>query len=125
MNQPNSNSRLKIVINLADSDELHRYQRSMINLLSKIDITDCNPEVREDVKSLYRLLSHLMINKTSLLKSTKLLIDLQGEVSPKCLKINCSDYQTLSSTGSDEITDLLKPQTQNDENLQYPNDQTS
>lgn len=34
-------------------------------------------------------------------------------------------YQLLSSTGIDERTDLLKPQIQKNENLQYPNDQTS
>ncbi len=34
-------------------------------------------------------------------------------------------YQLLSSTGSNEPTDLLKPQIQKNENIQYHNNQTS
>ena len=83
MNQSSPDNCLKIIINLSDSEELHRYQKSMINLLSKIDISDCNPEVREDVKSLYRLLSHLMNDENPVLNNTKLLTDLKSRSVPE------------------------------------------
>lgn len=53
---------LKIVIPVSDSEELHQYQKAIINLLSKVKICECNAEERDDVRSLYMLLTHLEEN---------------------------------------------------------------
>lgn len=78
MNQLNPDSCLKIIIPISDSEELFRYQRGLINLLSKVEIGDCNPEVRDDVKSVYRLLSHLVDNKNSILNDSPFLNDIEN-----------------------------------------------
>lgn len=55
---------LVITIPVSGLEELGQYQRAIINQLSKIEIGDCNPQVKEDVKALFKLLSHLLIDKT-------------------------------------------------------------
>lgn len=57
LNQQNSKC---IAIPFSDPEELRQYQRGIINLLSKVEIDDCNAGVRDDIKSLYKLLSFLM-----------------------------------------------------------------
>lgn len=47
---------LKITIPVANFEELQKFQQGIINLLSKIELDDCKPEVKEDIKSLYKLL---------------------------------------------------------------------
>jgi len=54
---------LKVTISVADFEELQKFQRGIINLLSKVEIDDCNPEVKEEIKSLYKLL--LLLNEST------------------------------------------------------------
>lgn len=54
---------LKVTISVADFEELQKFQRGIINLLSKVEIDDCNPEVKEEIKSLYKLL--LLLNENT------------------------------------------------------------
>lgn len=49
-------NQLKITITVNDSKELQNFQRGIINLLSKVEIDDCNPKAKEEIKSLYKLL---------------------------------------------------------------------
>lgn len=53
----------KIIIPVAGVDELRQYQKALINVLAKIEIAECTPAVKEDVKSLFKLLSYLLIDK--------------------------------------------------------------
>jgi len=62
---------LKITISVADFEELQKFQRGIINLLGKVEIDKCKPEVIEDVKSLYKLLLSL---RESMPKQSKVLI---------------------------------------------------
>jgi hypothetical protein len=59
---------LKIVIPVSGIEEVHRYQKGMITMLSKIEIDNCKPAFREDLKAVYELLSHLLLNKDFLLQ---------------------------------------------------------
>ncbi|MBT1704909.1 hypothetical protein [Chryseosolibacter indicus] len=54
---------LKITISVTDFEELQKFQRGIINLLSKVEIDDCNPEAKEEIKSLYKLL--LLLNEST------------------------------------------------------------
>jgi len=59
MTESAENTRLMVVIPISGSKELRQYQQAVINLLSRIEVNDCNSELREDIKSLYKLLAHL------------------------------------------------------------------
>jgi hypothetical protein len=65
MNVSNPAQHLKISIPISGLDELQQYRKSIIKLLSKIEINDCNEDIKEDVKVMYKLLSHLAVEKMS------------------------------------------------------------
>lgn len=46
-------------IPVSSIDDIARYQKSLINVLDKVEIDDCNPAFREDLAMVYRLLSLL------------------------------------------------------------------
>jgi hypothetical protein len=52
----------KIIIPIADAQELLKYQQSILFALSKLEIEKDNPEQYEHIKSLYTLLTHLRNN---------------------------------------------------------------
>ena len=56
-------NQLKITISVADFEELQKFQRGIINLLSRVEIDDCNPDAKEEIKSLYKLL--LLLNEST------------------------------------------------------------
>lgn len=46
-------------IPVSSIEDIARYQKSLINVLDKVEIDDCNPAFREDLATVYRLLSLL------------------------------------------------------------------
>jgi len=52
-------NRLILKISLSGHEELHDYQKGIRGLLRCIDVTNCDPDLRENIKAVYQLLSHL------------------------------------------------------------------
>lgn len=52
-------NQLKITIPLSGFQELYDYKNAILRLLKKIEIDDCNPELVNNLKSVYKLLMHL------------------------------------------------------------------
>lgn len=57
---------LKIIIPVAGIEELYRYQKGILGILGRIEIDDCNPIFKEDLKAVYQLLTHLLVDKAFL-----------------------------------------------------------
>ena len=54
---------LRICIPVSNLGAIDRYHQSIVNLLDRIEIDDCNPAQRENLKTIYELLSHLHLNE--------------------------------------------------------------
>jgi hypothetical protein len=67
------NSEMKIVIPISDMDELSKYQRGIMGILRKIEVGNCDPTMKEHLESVYELLSHLVLDESSLLRGKELL----------------------------------------------------
>ncbi|MCG8318774.1 MAG: hypothetical protein MI921_04685 [Cytophagales bacterium] len=52
-------NQLKIIIPLSGIQELYDYKNAILRLLKKIEIDDCNPELMNNLKAVYKLLLHL------------------------------------------------------------------
>lgn len=63
MRSKDPNHKLQITIPISDVGELNQYRESIIKLLSLVEISDCNAETRQEVKSLYKLLSHFELSQ--------------------------------------------------------------
>lgn len=66
------NSQLKIIIPISSMDELTRYQKGIMGLLNKIEVGNCDPVLKENLKSVYELLSHLLPDKDFLFQNKEL-----------------------------------------------------
>lgn len=51
-----------IFIPIASHEKLIRYQNGVRGLLRKIEVENCDPETKEDIKAVYELLTHLRHN---------------------------------------------------------------
>jgi|GEM_PF-6708138 hypothetical protein len=54
---------IRICIPVSDVKDINRYHKSLINVLDRVEIDDCNPEFRENLITVYELLSHLVPSK--------------------------------------------------------------
>jgi hypothetical protein len=54
---------IRICIPVTNLRDVNRYHKSIINVLDRIEISDCNPEFRNDLINVYELLSHLVPDK--------------------------------------------------------------
>ncbi|HEY3404714.1 MAG TPA: hypothetical protein VGK59_15095 [Ohtaekwangia sp.] len=56
----------QLVLTIPDAGfkEMDRYYKSIIQLLSKIEIENCDPEFKENLKAVYELLMHLQPQTT-------------------------------------------------------------
>ncbi|HTJ53221.1 MAG TPA: hypothetical protein VL443_27390 [Cyclobacteriaceae bacterium] len=50
---------LKVEIEISNIEELHSYQNGIRGILRTIEIASCNQELKENLKAVYQLLSHL------------------------------------------------------------------
>ena len=62
---------LKIIIPLSGVEELEGYQDGVLEVLRKIDIEDCDPELIRHVMSVYKLLGHIMLDEKFFFKNNK------------------------------------------------------
>lgn len=51
---------MRISIPVANREEVNNYERSILHLLSKIEIESCDSTMKESVKNVYKLLAHIM-----------------------------------------------------------------
>jgi hypothetical protein len=58
---------IRICIPVSDVKDINRYHKSLINVLDRVEIDDCNPEFRENLITVYELLSHLVPSKEFLI----------------------------------------------------------
>lgn len=54
---------LRIEIPISNVEELCRYQKGLLNLLKRIHIEKCDPQFKDDLKAVYELLSHILMEK--------------------------------------------------------------
>lgn len=73
MIEERENSGFRIVISIASMDELAKYQRGLLGVLGKVEVGNCDPRLKEDLKSVYELLSHLVPDKDSFIRERELL----------------------------------------------------
>lgn len=66
-------SGFRIIIPIADMDELSKYQRGLLGVLRKVEVGNCDPRLKENLKSVYELLSHLVPDKNSFIQERELL----------------------------------------------------
>jgi hypothetical protein len=66
-------SGFQIVIPIANMGELSKYQRGLLGVLRKVEVGNCDPRLKENLKSVYELLSHLVPDKNSLIREGELL----------------------------------------------------
>lgn len=52
-------------IPLTRPEELQNYQRAILGVLDQVELTDCSPEQLENLRWIYRLLSHLILQGIS------------------------------------------------------------
>jgi hypothetical protein len=50
---------LRVEIGISNIEELHSYQKGIRGVLRQIEIASCDEELRENLKAVYQLLSHL------------------------------------------------------------------
>lgn len=53
---------LAIKIPISGINELYKYQKSILAVLGKIEIDDCNQAFVENLKAVYKLLGHLALD---------------------------------------------------------------
>jgi hypothetical protein len=64
---------LRICIPVSNLKAIDKYHTSIINMLDKIEIDDCNPALRENLNAIYELLSHLQPDEDFLSQYKELL----------------------------------------------------
>lgn len=61
----------KIVIPISGQHDLLRYQRGVLGILGEVELCDCEPGLKEDVKAVFNLLSHMVSGNNSLLELSR------------------------------------------------------
>lgn len=64
---------LRICIPVSNLKAIDKYHASIINMLDRIEIDDCNPTLRENLNAIYELLSHLQPDEDFLSQYKELL----------------------------------------------------
>ncbi len=60
MKVTNNQETASVRIPISSMDDIIRFQKSLIRVLDRVEIDDCSPEFREDLATVYRLLSLLI-----------------------------------------------------------------
>ena len=63
---------LTVKISVAGIGELYAYQKSVLRILNKIEINECDKTSQNDLKSIYELLGHISPDKNLLTKHEEL-----------------------------------------------------
>lgn len=73
MIEEDKNTGFRIVIPISDMEELSKYQNGLMGVLSKVEVGNCNPQLKENLKCVYELLSHLIPDKKSFIQQRQFL----------------------------------------------------
>lgn len=73
MIEEGKNSGFRIVIPISDMEELANYQKGLMGVLRKVEVGNCDPALKENLKCVYELLSHLVPDKNSFIQQRELL----------------------------------------------------
>ena len=68
-------NQLKITIPLSGIQELCDYQKGILGILRQIEIDKCGPKLTENLKSVYKLLDHLVLDQDFLSQNENLILD--------------------------------------------------
>jgi hypothetical protein len=64
----NNNEELRISIPISGIETLTNYQTGLLGLLRRIEIGNCDPELKEHIKAVYELLTQLRLNEDLLIQ---------------------------------------------------------
>ncbi|MBL6446349.1 hypothetical protein JMN32_08520 [Fulvivirga sp. 29W222] len=53
---------LKVIVPLESITELHSYQRGLLGVLAEIQIKECSETLKGNIKSVYKLLKHFLLD---------------------------------------------------------------
>jgi len=74
---------LQVTIPVQGIQELYRYQKGLLGVLAEIQISGCDEKLKENLKSVYQLLSHLLLD-TEFLNQHEFLVKEYRELIVKC-----------------------------------------
>ncbi len=74
-------NQLTIKIPVAGIQELYAYQKSILALLGEIEIDKCSQSLIENLKSVYRLLGHLLLDGEFLSENEKFILEYKDLIS--------------------------------------------
>lgn len=80
MVEEGKNLGFRIVIPVLDLEELAKYQKGLMGVLNKVEVGNCDPELKENLKYVYELLSHLVPDKNSFQQRQLLTRTKQGKL---------------------------------------------
>lgn len=69
-----NDKKLAITIPIENIAELHNYQKSLLGVLAEIKIKECSEILKDDIKTVYKLLNHLLLD-TDFLNQHEFLVD--------------------------------------------------
>ena len=53
---------IELTIPVAGIAELYNYQKGLLAILAEVEINDCDKELKENLKSVYQLLGHILLD---------------------------------------------------------------
>jgi hypothetical protein len=66
------NSGFRIVIPISGMEELAKYQQGLVAILNKVEVGNCDPILKENLKYVFELLSYLGLDKKSFIQQREL-----------------------------------------------------
>lgn len=73
-------NQLTITIQNPKVSDIQNYHRSLLKVLEKIEIGNCDPEFKEHLKIVYELLSHLQPDEKLLMQDGELIQGAHNEI---------------------------------------------
>lgn len=73
MVEEQKNLGFRIVIPISGMEELAKYQKGLMGVLNKVEVGNCDPTLKENLKYVYELLSHLVPDKNSFIQQREVL----------------------------------------------------
>ena len=73
-------NQVKITIQNSKISDLQNYHSSLLKVLEKIEIGNCDPEFKEHLKTVYELLSHLQPDEKLLMQNGEFIQGAHNEI---------------------------------------------
>ena len=61
LSQEQSENQFDVTVPISDFEELQAYQKGILGILAKVELDSCDQSLKEDIKSVYKLLGHFMM----------------------------------------------------------------